>query len=344
LSDSAGLYSKLPDGRKNRLRDMIPLDMPLTFYIDPTNHCNFRCSFCPRSFDDFSKYAGNFQHMDINLFKKIILEIQEWGKLKSLKFYYLGEPFLHPAYMEMLRIVIDNNISERIEITTNGSLLNNEISKELISLSNIYSGDIYIRFSIYSVVQEKHEKITKSPILIQDIWNNVKQLKNMRDSAGSKQPFLYAKMINTFSNENEKFFNMYRELVDEVIIEQPMNWSGYDERKILQKIYNDEQLANFKISNGRKVCAYPFYTLAITPDGDVVCCCVDWSRMTKVGNVRKQGLKEIWAGERLKQLQLCHLQGDRHLNAACKNCDILHGLHEMDNIDDVLPEVLLVQR
>lgn len=334
-------YVDLKNQRK-KLSDLIPLEMPFTLFIDPTNWCNFKCSFCPRNFDDFSTYAGKFQHMDMVLFEKIMEDLKLCnGKLKVLRLFYLGEPLLCPDFLNMLKMAIEYDIAERIEISSNASLLTLEIARKILELAKTYSGIIYLRFSIYSVIVEKNKNITKSPITVEDICGNVGRFKELREEQNVTNVITYAKMLNTFSNENELFIDLYKNIVDEVEIEQPMNWSGYGNRNLLNS-YDEEQLSSIKKEELPKVCAYPFHTMAIQSNGDVVCCCVDWSRKTCVGNVKKESLLQIWQGERLKKLRALHLTGKRFLNDACKNCEKLPSgeAYILDNLDDVLPEVL----
>jgi len=170
------------------------------------------------------------------------------------------------------------------------------------------------------------------------IRNNIARLYQIRDLARINKPIIYVKMIDRLSVENELFLEMYKGIADEVCIEEPMNWSGYEKRKLLENLYNNEQLRLLQLKKQRKACSYPFYTLAINPDGDVVCCCVDWTRSTKVGNIREQTLEEIWNSDSLKRFQVIHLEGNRHLNAACRNCDTLNRCPEADNIDKVSVE------
>ena len=66
----------------------------------------------------------------------------------------------------------DLDIAERIEITTNASLLKPKISAELIDAQLDY-----IRCSIYSVDQKRHESVTQNKINIEKIKNNIINLK-----------------------------------------------------------------------------------------------------------------------------------------------------------------------
>ncbi len=149
-------------------------------------------------------------------------------------------------------------------------------------------------------------------------------------------------MLDSFNNENQEFLNLYKNIVDEVEIEEPMNWSGYEERNLLDFTYSKEEIEIITNKKTPKVCAFPFHTLAIQSDGQVVCCCVDWSRHTLVGDVTKESLYNIWHGEKLRNFRLLHLSGQRNKNEACRNCLKLPfgGAYEADNLDDVSPEIL----
>ena len=334
-------YIELKNQRR-KLSDIIPLKMPFTLFVDPTNWCNFKCSFCPRNFDDFSTYAGSFQHMNLDLFGKVMKDLKVFdSKLKVLRLFYLGEPLLCPDFLKMLQMAIQYDIAQRIEISTNASLLTPAMSQTILDIAKGYSGIIYLRFSIYSVLAGKNKKITKSLISVDDIRNNIRVLQDLRDKQKITNVITYAKMLNTFDNENQQFIDLYKGIVDEVEIEQPMNWSGDGNRNLLQD-YNAEEIASIRTLDMPKVCAYPFHTLAIQSNGDVVCCSVDWSRKTYVGNVEQESLIEIWQGERLKKLRLLHLEGKRFLNDACKNCEKLPcgEAYKLDDLDAVLPEVL----
>ena len=176
-------YTELKNQRIS-LKDAIPLKMPFTLFVDPSNYCNFKCSFCPRNYDDFSKYAGSFKHMKLSLFEKIVGDLKEFdGRLKVLRLFYLGEPLLCPDFLPILRLVVRENVADRIEISTNASLLTESISKEIIDIAREYAGNLYLRVSVYSVLPDKNKAITKSNIPVDKIYTNVATFKRVRDLA-----------------------------------------------------------------------------------------------------------------------------------------------------------------
>lgn len=335
-------YTNLKNNRVS-LKDAIPLETPFTLFVDPTNRCNFKCSFCPRNQDDFHDYAGDYTDMDKNVFDKIVSDLKEFpDRLKVIRLFYLGEPLLSKNFTYFLNKVINNHLAERVEISTNASLLTKEMSKEILSAAALgeWGVSVYLRVSVYSVIQEKNEHITSNPISVETIFNNVDNFKKMRDEMHLSNVRIYAKKLTTFDDEDACFKEIYYPAVDEVELEEPMEWSSEGNRELLDDVYSSEEIASIKNKTMPKVCAFPFHTMAIQSDGDVVCCCTDWTRGTFIGNVKKESLLDIWNGEKIRKLQYLHLSGRRSEIPCCKNCLRLPcgGAYEADNLDNVDPD------
>jgi radical SAM protein with 4Fe4S-binding SPASM domain len=327
-------YSKLNTGPRKLLRDIVPLRMPLSLWIEPTNHCNYRCVFCARSRPDFQDYAGTCANMDIALFEKICLDIKQMGKLASVKLYNFGEPFLHPAFGEILQKAICHDIAERIEITTNASVMDCIASAGLVAAAADYRGIIYVRISVSSVQEERHARLTLSDIPVSRIAENVAALRKIRDQCGRSNVFVYVKMIDSGSRENGLFADAFRACADECSIEEPMNFNGFQDMDLIGTLSPGTPTVQ-RHTNRRTACPYPFYSLAINADGSVVACCVDWNRGTVVGNIGKESLEDIWRGEKLFNLRKAHVEGRRREISSCKNCDVLYRCPESDTVDGI---------
>ena len=88
MSEQETPYSLLSQAHRKKLSEIIPLEMPLSLYVDPSSHCNFHCRFCARNHKDYRNYAGQDCFLGMGIFRKLSQEIKEWGVLKSLKFYF----------------------------------------------------------------------------------------------------------------------------------------------------------------------------------------------------------------------------------------------------------------
>jgi uncharacterized Fe-S cluster-containing radical SAM superfamily enzyme len=86
--------------------------------------------------------------MSMVLFRRIIEQLSDWTgpKIKVVKLSLYGEPLVTPSVCEMLRVARQANIAERIETTTNASLLSRDIAEQMVE----YQMD-YARVSIYTV-------------------------------------------------------------------------------------------------------------------------------------------------------------------------------------------------
>lgn len=87
------------------LQDVIPLPAPYALYIEPTNVCNLKCTFCPTGDSQLLKSVGRpkgFMLMD--LFRKIVQDIKEFAApLRVVHFYKDGEPLLARPFPGMVR-------------------------------------------------------------------------------------------------------------------------------------------------------------------------------------------------------------------------------------------------
>jgi radical SAM protein with 4Fe4S-binding SPASM domain len=287
---------------------------------------------CPVSFDDWEESVGGIVNMSIELHQKIIDDLLELGngtKLRALKLYSEGEPFIDPFLIE--KIKMSRPIAERIEITSNGSALTEQKSRALIA-----AGLDYLRVSIYAIDPERHERVTQSKVAPERIRKNIETLRRLRDEAGLAKPYIYAKIIDTGNDENQRFLDLYRPIADEIAIEFPTNWNSYENRDLLGA-FMKSGVQDVKPESGevKQVCAYPFYTMVIKANGDVVACCVDWNKSTRVGNVRNNSLAEIWFGEELRDFRRMHLERRKHENPSCGNCTFYNALP--DNLDQLTP-------
>lgn len=330
---------------KNRqyLPDVVPLDMPYALFIDPTNHCNFHCSFCPRNLPQFKQFAGEYQHMPLELFEKILADIRAFPRrLKTVRLYFLGEPLLSPNFLAMFSELCESNCCDRIEVTTNGSLMTPDKAERLLESTRSFEGDVYFRFSIYAVGQSHFEMVTKNKLDVRKVWNNIKGMYEIRNKGGYENVSLYAKKLRTLDEEDNEFLQLYAPVVDEAALEEPMNWSGDggEENFLLKEEYSESKIAQImNQTDFPRVCSYLFTTMAINSDGEVVACCVDWSRKTKYGNVKTESLSNIWNGEELRNLRLLHLQGKRGENNACANCRRM-PLNSTDRLDGYAEEII----
>ncbi len=116
---------------RQRLLDVVPLKQPFVVMIDPCGACNFKCSFCPCNISDVNAEQRH-SVMKIELFEKIVNDLRQFpGKIKAIDMYGLGEPLLNKKLPEMIKMIKKADVCEKVRISTNASLLDNEMGQAL---------------------------------------------------------------------------------------------------------------------------------------------------------------------------------------------------------------------
>jgi radical SAM protein with 4Fe4S-binding SPASM domain len=319
------------------LRDMLPLGKPLSLFVEPTNLCNFRCTPCVHGSENTRNDLKPLRHMDMNLFKKLIRELKEWQgpRLKLLRLAMLGEPFMNPEFCDMVRIAKETDIAERVDTFSNGSLLTLDTSRRLIE----YGLDA-IRFSIYAAEDRHHHEVARTNCTVGAIRENIKRLRQMRDAQGRKKPYIFVKMFDTYSDENQKFFDLYHGIADEVGLEKVHNATNYSGNDLVQMYYKDsskERQANKEyeesLNKGRIACPRPFIAMVINNIGDCLMCTHDPAKGTKIGNANESTLGELWNSKNMFEFRKMLLEDRKHENVICANCDWFQLFPEEDNVD-----------
>ncbi len=317
-------YSQLKTSRID-LGSAIPLRKPFTLLFEPASLCNFRCICCyynnPDVYSHMPKGVMKFED-----FKKIAEDLASWEgeKIKVIRIIGFGEPLINRDTGKMVETLKRLDVADRIEITSNGSLLTPAVSRQLIDAQLDY-----LRISIYAVSQERHEAVTRSKIAIEKIASNVAQLRRLRDVRKREKPFIYVKMLDSFDEEeNRRFFDRYADLADEVALEQPHSWLSNDNAPV-------------QVSAEKAICPQPFKMLSIRCNGDVIVCDPDWKNNTKVGNALEETVKDIWNGKALCDFWKMQLENRRWENESCRNCTFLANKeYVLDDLDGVSPQIL----
>lgn len=330
-------YTELKSHKRQNLIDIIPLKKPFTLLIEPSNYCNFRCISCFQSIQADNYLKRHRGLMPLDTYRVILEQFRAWEgeKLKVLKLSLYGEPFTNPDFCEMLRLAVEADIAERIETTTNASLITAEAAEKLVAY-----GIDYIRVSIYGGNQKRYEEVTNTEnVSIEAIYQNLKRIQELKKARGLEKPFVSAKMLDTFTEENQEFLEKFADVADEVYIDKPHNWVAHEEKSFIGSLYKEEQQEALKKDlektiSARIACPMPFTTLAVRSDGAVSPCCVDWVGGTNLGNILTEDIQEIWNGEAMYQFRKMQLENRRCENPSCRNCELVQNdYYTRDNID-----------
>lgn len=324
---------------RTRLEEVIPLSTPMILFVDPASVCTFKCKFCPTGNPQLIRSTRRWQgRMDFDLYKKIIDDLDAFDKpLKVLRLYKEGEPLLNKHFAEMVRYAKASGTVEYVDTTTNGSLLEPEMTRTILE-----SGVDRINISVDGMSDQQFLEFTGATVDFDKFVENIRYLYEIKGECE-----ICIKIAGDFLSEEDKarFFDIFGDCADRVFIENVAPcWPEFDVEDHLG-VHITKGIYDQPIGDVR-TCPYIFYSMSVNSDGSVSLCFLDWAHKLLIGDVRTQSLKEIWEGGTLFQHQIDQLRGQRMEHPVCGRCGQLsHCLP--DNIDpyvETLAERLLASR
>jgi MoaA/NifB/PqqE/SkfB family radical SAM enzyme len=180
---------------------------PFSLAIEPTTACNLRCPECPSGLRSFTRPTG---HLQKDLFRSVIDEVHR--DLLYLTFYFQGEPYLHPDFLDMVRYASSKKIYTAT--STNAHYLGDENARKTVE-----SGLDRLIISIDGTTQDTYEQYRIGGQLekvLEGARNMVKWKKELRSST----PHLIFQYLVVRPNEHQidEVDKLAREIgMDEVI-------------------------------------------------------------------------------------------------------------------------------
>jgi MoaA/NifB/PqqE/SkfB family radical SAM enzyme len=109
----------------NTIRLHRPLNHLAKVYIEPTNGCNLDCVTCFRN-----AWETNIGRMSEAIFATILAGLAQIDPLPTVYFGGIGEPMFHQRTVDWIAQV--KQLGARVELITNGTLLTEQRSRQLI--------------------------------------------------------------------------------------------------------------------------------------------------------------------------------------------------------------------
>lgn len=319
------------------LADVLPLRTPYSAFIFPTTYCNFKCKYCGHSLGHKEmKRRYNFtpEHMSMDTFYKTVEQLREFpDKLKMVSLTGQGEPLLNPNIAEMVRIIKEAEIADRVEIITNASLLVREKADALID-----AGLDTLRISLQGLSSEKYKSICGADIDFEAFMDNVRYFYRHKRNTNL---FLKVMDVALDDGEAEKFYDLFKDCTDRMYIERML--PAYDGVALTDGMEIEYDRYGNKTKKMNKVCPLAFYMIGIFPNGDVEPCDTIYKPVV-LGNVHDGRIVDMWQSEKLHTFWKMHLQGKRFDNKYCANCcapnDVAHQEDYLDEAADAIMQRL----
>lgn len=289
---------------------------PISISFEPTTSCNLRCPECPSGLRSFTRPTGMLKK---DFFSQTIDEI--YKELLYLVFYFQGEPYLNPGFLEMVRYASNKKIYTAT--STNAHYLNDDNARKTIE-----SGLDRLIISIDGTTQEVYQQYRRGGKLdkvIEGAKNIVKWKKELK----SKTPFVIFQFLVVKPNEHQ--IQDVQQLAKEVGVDdvwyktaQVYDYEN-DPNNLIPAIdkfsrYKKTKDGAYKVKNKlNNHCWKLWHANVITWDGLVVPCCFDKDARHQLGNLKTQSFKEIWQNDKYKRFRSALMASRKNIDI-CANC------------------------
>lgn len=289
---------------------------PISISFEPTTSCNLRCPECPSGLREFTRPTGMLQK---DFFRQTMDDI--YKDLLYLIFYFQGEPFLNPDFLDMVKYASDKGIYTAT--STNAHYLTDEKAKQTVE-----SGLDRLIISIDGTTQDVYQSYRVGGKL-EKVIEGAKNIVKWKKELNSKTPFIFFQFLVVKPNEHqiEDIKKLGKEIgVDQVRFKTAQVYDFENDPNQLiptiQKYSRYKKDANGKVkskSGLQNHCWKLWHANVITWDGLVVPCCFDKDATHQLGNLKNQSFKTIWNNDNYKQFR-SELMTSRKNIDICSNC------------------------
>ncbi len=286
----------------------IDIKFPKVVEFQINSICNSHCSICPYSTIE-NKY-GHAKMKDDEI-EKIAEELDNHAEeLERIIPYLNNEPFIDNRFIGLLRR-LKSKKNHLIEVSTNGSLLTEEISQILVNERLIDD----FRISFFAGNKEEYKKLMPN-LDFDRCVNNIRKFLKINNNV---IPYQITLILVPWM-DMDKNINQVKELFPNANI-HPFGFldrAGNLEQKNELAISIDEDVKVIGCNLNR-----PFERMCIIANGDVILCSQDWDREEIQGNVLDTSIFEVWNSKKARGVRdkvLGKIETPK--NYICKKCKL----------------------
>ena len=289
--------------------------MPISLSFEPTTSCNLRCPECPSGLRSFTRPTGMLSD---ELYKNTIDELT--NTLLYLLFYFQGEPYLHPQFLELVKYASSKKIYTAT--STNAHYLTSENARKTVE-----SGLDRLIISIDGTTQETYEAYRIGGSL-DKVVEGAKQIIHWKRVLKSKTPHVIFQFLVVKPNEHQvaDVRKLAKNIgVDDVLFKtaQIYDFEGGspfipEQNKYSRYAVNDD--GTYRIKNKLlDHCWKMWHSCVVTWDGQVVPCCFDKDAHHVMGNLSSTSFSELWKGKGYEAFRQKIIVSRSNIEM-CQNC------------------------
>ena len=204
-----------------KLGEVIPLEAPFNIKISIGNTCDFRCVYCGIPKEHIRPKLMSMDEFDI--FADRLAEFLK--PLKQVSFVSSGETLLNPHLPQMVNIIKQRKVADRVKIITNGSSLNPDYIDRLIA-----AGLDEIKISLQGISSDAYKKTCGVAINFNQYMKNIAYLYQHKGNCK-----IHVKIIDSALKEGEEqiFYDLFYDKSDTMFIEHCV-MGGQSDNKYLK--------------------------------------------------------------------------------------------------------------
>lgn len=309
---------------------------PHLFNFETSNNCNMTCKMCPRT----SLMTRGIDWIDDDSFEKALDQIKPhseedlesfWSFVRSnydvedniatensFYFYVVSRCLILHGFGEPL---VDKNIIRRVQACTDRGIPTyfscvpaNIREKKIIEVME--AGLSVIKFSMDALDDEGQKEVRGPKNDFRRSFEAILKILEYKKN----NPHIKTKVVITmiaFTEEqrqlHDEFLALWKKYpVYAYVKSQDNRWLHEEDEDMRNRSHYDQQY-----------CEFPWTSMTIMANGNVVPCTQDYDTEMTMGNVREQSLKEIWNGPKYQAFRRAHITGDFTFNTKCRDrCDL----------------------
>lgn len=285
---------------------------PEDISIELTNTCNFRCAFCPQSDPEHFNIVTR-STLAPEQARTLLRKLRQGGVQTNVLHWTLdGEPFVNKDIPEICQAAIEHDFTHFI-FSTNGFFCTPD---RLAELPRNADYKLCVDFCADEELFEKHRGTRNS-------WRKVKaNLEALLADADLTHIRLKVTDITSFDQDAAD------DGTDTVAALRVL-FPASPRLSVASRIFHNATghvpgLKERKQEGTRKynLCPYPWTSMVIASNGDVVACCRDLQHKTVLGNLFEQDLRDIWNSADYQALRQALIDEAPERMTACQGCDL----------------------
>lgn len=271
---------------------------PAYLEIELSGACELDCIFCYRN-----KLKQQHGDMTIDLFKKIISDMQIFNLPYTVCFGGSGEPLMNNNFYQILEYVTKQKLLSNIIIETNGIYLDNNF---IHTVSNYDLSKMTIIININGLDQLTYQTMHGADYF-EVIFKNIQALHKTEQFTGK----LYLQVMKIKETEQflDKYYNFWENYSIPIILQKQNTYLGLIE----DRRYSDLTPLD------RVPCWHLQRDLYILADGTVTFCKQDVEGTQAAGLITEQSILDIWNSN--KNTYMHDFKKEYSRNPDCKSCD-----------------------